>query len=193
MAADGVQTGTSLPAAAASQVGTFVPAAAASHGRTLGTMRNLRRPKVIEPPEYTTIHRPRVLVEEPDGAMRTSYVNLLRRSGIEAIGCGGPEDQENARCPIEAGTGCDAAELADVIFFSFRLADDRSREILRGLKRMHPRTPIVVEVPKPQAFRYQDVLRGVSTVYAPVTSHSLTKAVLDAWQTPDPILETLRR
>jgi len=31
-----------------------------------------------------------VLVEEQDGAVRTSYVNLLRRSGIEAIGCGGP-------------------------------------------------------------------------------------------------------
>jgi len=156
-------------------------------------MRIRRRSRVIEPPEYTTVHRPRVLVEEQDGAVRTSYVNLLRRSGIEAIGCGGPGDHDDARCPIEVGAGCDTAELADVIFFSFRLADARSREILRGLKRMHPRLPIVVEVPKPQTFRYQDVLRGVSTVYAPVTSHSLTKAVLDAWQAPDPILETLRR
>jgi len=161
-----------------------------------------RRSTDIEPPEFSTVHRPRVLVEEQDGAIRSSYVNLLRDAGFEAVGCGGPEDQEGARCslaigqarcPLVKGQGCDAAERADVIFFSFRLADERNRNILKALKRLNPKTPIVVELPKPQSFRYQDVLRGVHLAYAPVTGHSLTKAILDAWEAPNPILESLRK
>ncbi len=139
------------------------------------------------------MHRPRVLVEEQDGAIRSSYVNLLRDAGFEAVGCGGPEDQGSARCPLVMGQGCDAAERADVIFFSFRLADERNRDILKALKRLNPKTPIVVELAKPQSFRYQDVLRGVHLAYAPVTGHSLTKAILDAWEAPNPILESLRK
>ena len=145
------------------------------------------------PPDFRDDHlRPRVLVEEEDGAVRAAIVDMLEDAGFESIGCGGPDSQASGHCPLESHEKCGATENTDVIFCSLRMSDPRNREILKSLKRLHRNTPIVVEVPKPQAASLHGSLIGTHVVYTPITRRSLTKAVLDAWQAEDPILETLR-
>ena len=152
------------------------------------------RTKQIKPPEFSGQEgRRRVLVEESDPAMRGAITRLLDDAGFEAIGCGGPEDHPGKRCPLDSGYGCDAAAGTDVIFFSFRLANPENQKILKDLKRLHPKTPIVVEIPKPQAVGHHGLLVGTHIVYAPVTRRSLTEAILDALAAPDPIIATLRK
>ena len=135
---------------------------------------------------------PRVLVEEDDAATRHAMVTTLRAAGFDTVGCGGPDDHGNHPCPLEIGEGCTAAVEADVIFFSFRLAEQRNRLILKKIRRVNPRTPIVVEIPEPQINRYQDVLNGTTLVHSPLPRQSLTKAVLDAWNGPDRLQRVLR-
>ena len=123
---------------------------------------------------------PRVLVEESDGAVRSSVVRLLEKAGFQAVGCGGPDDNAGSRCPLMEPASCPAAAEADVIFFSFRLANPTNREILRLLKCRHPNTPIVVEVPKPQVAAHGELLAGTHPVYSPMTRRSITHAVRKA-------------
>ncbi|HIL47356.1 MAG TPA: response regulator [Acidimicrobiia bacterium] len=135
---------------------------------------------------------PRVLVEEDDVATRHAMVATLRAAGFDTVGCGGPDHQGERPCPLEVGEDCPAAVEADVIFFSFRLAEQRNRLILKKIRRVNQRTPIVVEIPEPQINRYQDVLNGTTLVHSPLTRQSLTKAVLDAWNGPDRLQRVLR-
>lgn len=135
---------------------------------------------------------PRVLVEEEDAAVRAAIVEMLEDAGFESVGCGGPDSQPSGRCPLEHHQECTAAESADVIFCSLRMSHPRNREILKSLKRLHRNTPIVVEVPKPQAASLHGSLIGTHVVYTPITRRSLTKAVVDAWNAEDQILATLR-
>ncbi len=155
----------------------------------MGLLKNAE----TNPPEFSEEHlRPRVLVEEEDAAVRAAIVDMLAEAGFEAVGCGGPDCQSSGHCPLETLDDCGAAADTDVVFCSLRMSDSRSRSILRNLKRLHRNTPIVVEVPKPQAAGLHGVLVGTHVLYTPITRRSLTKAVLDAWKAPDPILATLR-
>jgi hypothetical protein len=127
---------------------------------------------------------PRVLVEESDGAVRSSIVRLLEREGFQVVGCGGPDDNAGSRCPLMKPASCPAAAEADVIFFSFPLSNPTNREILRLLKCRHSNTPIVVEVPKPQVAVHSELLAGTHVVYSPITRRSITHAVRKAWVSP---------
>lgn len=154
--------------------------------------------KQIKPPKFSDQEenqeeRCRVLVEESDSVKRGAITRLLNDAGFEAIGCGGPKEHPGKRCPLDGGNGCDAAAGTDVIFFSFHMADPESRKILKDLKRLHPKTPIVVEIPKPQAMGHHGLLVGTHIAYAPVTRRSLTEAIMDALVAPDPIMATLRK
>ena len=153
----------------------------------------LKTSSADNPPDFTQEHlRPRVLVEEEDGAVRAAIVEMLEDAGFESAGCGGPDTQASGHCPLENHEECGAATKADVIFCSLRMSDPRNRQILKSLKRLHRNTPIVVEVPKPQAASLHGSLIGTHVVYTPITRRSLTKAVLEAWKAEDPILATLR-
>ncbi len=153
----------------------------------------LKTSSADNPPDFTQEHlRPRVLVEEEDGAVRAAIGEMLEGAGFESAGCGGPDTQASGHCPLENHEECGAATKADVIFCSLRMSDPRNRQILKSLKRLHRNTPIVVEVPKPQAASLHGSLIGTHVVYTPITRRSLTKAVLDAWKAEDPILATLR-
>lgn len=153
----------------------------------------LNKNHAVGPGEFSDEHlRPRVLVEEEDGAVRAAIMEMLDDAGFESVGCGGPDTQSSGHCPLENHEECGAATQADVIFCSLRMSDPRNRQVLKGLKRLHRNTPIVVEVPKPQAASLHGSLIGTHVVYTPITRRSLTKAVLDAWKAEDPILATLR-
>ena len=136
--------------------------------------------------------RPRVLVEEEDGAVRAAIVEMFEDAGFESVGCGGPDAQASGRCPLVSHESCHAADQAEVIVCSLRMSDPRNRDILKNLKRLHRNTPIVVEVPKPQAGNLHGALIGTHVVYTPITRRSLARAVMDAWKAEDPILATLR-
>ncbi len=159
----------------------------------------LSRHKPIAAPDFEgprPVHdngsSPRVLVEEDDPATRQAMVNTLRAAGFDTVGCGGPDDADGRSCPLVQGDGCPAAEDADVILFSFRLADQHNRMILKQIRRANPRTPIVVEIPQPHAARHQDVLVGTTLLHSPVTRKTLTQAVLDAWHGPNRRQRVLR-
>ncbi|MAG04682.1 MAG: hypothetical protein CL406_08800 [Acidimicrobiaceae bacterium] len=153
----------------------------------------LNKNHAVGPGDFSDEHlRPRVLVEEEDDAVRAAIVEMLKDAGFESVGCGGPDTQSSGHCPLENHEECGATTQADVIFCSLRMSDPRNRQILKGLKRLHRNTPIVVEVPKPQAASLHGSLIGTHVVYTPITRRSLTKAVLDAWKAEDPILATLR-
>ncbi len=153
----------------------------------------LNNNNVVGPGDFSDEHlQPRVLVEEEDGAVRAAIVEMLEDAGFESVGCGGPDTQISGHCPLENHKECGTARHADVIFCSLRMSDPRNREILKSLKRLHRNTPIVVEVPKPQAASLHGSLIGTHVIYTPITRRSLTKAVLDAWKAEDPILATLR-
>jgi len=155
--------------------------------RVMKVLRHVLTDRRFPAPRFSRWRNdPRVLVEESDGAIRESVVNLLEDAGFEAVGCGGPGENHGARCPLSGTTGCSAAADADVIFFSFRLADPENQQILRMLKRQHPNTPIVVEVPKPKVMTYQELLVGTHPVYTPLTRRTITRAVLNAWAAATP-------
>ena len=105
----------------------------------------LNKNHAVGPGDFSDEHlRPRVLVEEEDDAVRAAIVEMLKDAGFESVGCGGPDTQSSGHCPLENHEECGATTQADVIFCSLRMSDPRNRQILKGLKRLHRNTPIVV-------------------------------------------------
>ncbi len=155
-------------------------------------LRRMRFNRRFEAPRFSRWRSdPRVLVEESDGAIRDAMVQVLEEAGFEAVGCGGPDDHPGSRCPLVADGECPAAQLADVILFSLRISDPVNQAVLRALKRRHPSTPIVVEVPKPKVVALNELLVGTHPVHSPLTRRSLTRAVRDAWSSPDPLVSAV--
>ena len=152
-------------------------------------LRWMRSKKRFEPTRFSRWRAdPRVLVEETDGAIRDSMIQILEEAGFEAVGCGGPNDHPGSRCPLVVDGTCPAASLADVILFSLRISNPANREVLRSLKQRHPSTPIIVEVPKPKVAALNELLVGTHPVHSPLTRRSLTRAVRNAWASPGPLV-----
>ena len=127
--------------------------------------------------------RPRVLIEDPDGAILWASEDFLRREGLDVAVCGGPETMGCRRCPLVTSGDCALAEGADVIYTSLRWHNPESREVLRALRAQHPRTPVVVEIPEPDVKRFADVLTGCQVVHVPSERATMLGAIRDALAT----------
>jgi len=63
----------------------------------------LKTSSADNPPDFTQEHlRPRVLVEEEDGAVRAAIVEMLEDAGFESVGCGGPDTQASPTLRFQA-------------------------------------------------------------------------------------------
>ena len=73
-------------------------------------------------------------------------VESLRRLGYEVEQCSGPTANT---CPILNGGSCALAEEADVLVYDAWASGDMdgSADLITGLRRFHPSTPIVLTVP----------------------------------------------
>ena len=121
--------------------------------------------------------RPRVLVEDPDGAVRDAMRRLLEREGFDVALCSGPQDMGRRECPAVRGEGCALAAGADVVYTSLADADTQSREVVGALRTLYPDTPLVTEIPQPKHRELAESLDGCHVTYVPVGRHEMTAAI----------------
>jgi DNA-binding NtrC family response regulator len=133
--------------------------------------------------------RPRVLLEDPDGAMLWASESFLVREGFEVATCRGPEQMGRHACPLVADGECELSAGADVIYTSLAWHDPASREVLKALRARHPGTPVVVEIPSPDVAKFQDVLEGCQLVHTPVGRVAMAAAIRTALEqgVPEPV------
>jgi DNA-binding NtrC family response regulator len=131
---------------------------------------------VLEPdawaPDWS---RPRVLVEDPDGAVRVAAQRILERAGFEVSTCAGPDPGRT--CPEVTRDGCPALDTADVVYASLDWHREEHREVLRAQRRRHPEVPVVVEISRPDAERLPDLLEGCDVVHVPADGATTVAAV----------------
>ncbi len=142
-------------------------------------IRRKRSPGVIHPeawPEQSG--KPRVLIENPDGAELWAHADVLREAGYDVAMCGGPavqtEDHDRTVCPLVTEGRCPLVEGADVVVSTTRLID--SREILATLSaRSAP--VLVVEGTSSDLKRDGDVIGDSLEIPLPVLPQQLVAAV----------------
>ncbi len=88
----------------------------------------------------------RALVVHHDIDLADQEVESLRRLGYEVDQCSGPTANT---CPILNGGTCDLAANADVLVYDAWASGDTggSGELINGLRRTHPKVPIVLTTP----------------------------------------------
>jgi hypothetical protein len=88
----------------------------------------------------------RALVVHHDIDLADQEVESLRRYGYEVDQCSGPTANT---CPILNGARCDMAEESDVLVYDAWASGDidGSGDLIAGLRRAHPRVPIVLTYP----------------------------------------------
>jgi hypothetical protein len=138
-----------------------------------------RSPRVIHPEEWPEQSgRPRVLIENPDGADLWAHADVLREAGYDVAMCGGPsaetEQHERTVCPLVTEGRCPLVEGADVVVSTTRLTD--GREILGRLSaRSSP--ALVVEGTSSDLKRHSDVIGDSLEITLPVLPQQLVEAV----------------
>jgi hypothetical protein len=136
-------------------------------------------PRLIHPEEWPEQSgRPRVLIENPDGADLWAHADVLREAGYDVAVCGGPdaktEDHERTLCPLITNGRCPLVEGADVVVSTTRLTD--GRKILGALSaRSSP--ALVVEGTSSGLTRYSDVIGDSLQIMLPVLPQQLVEAV----------------
>lgn len=88
----------------------------------------------------------RALVVHHDIDLADQEVESLRRLGYVVEQCSGPTANT---CPVLRGATCALAERADVLVYDAWASGDMdgSSELIEGLRRVHPDTPIVLTYP----------------------------------------------
>ena len=88
----------------------------------------------------------RVLVVHHDIDLADQEVDSLRRMGYDVAQCSGPTANT---CPILNGASCQLAENSEVMVYDAWASgdEDGSAVLIAGLRRMHPRVPIVLTFP----------------------------------------------
>ncbi len=124
--------------------------------------------------------RARVLVENSDPATGYAMQKLLTDEAFDVQYCGGPDHLRRHRCPLVTQGKCSLVEGADVVVHSLNLDRADQAAVLRGIREVHPDTPVVVEVPTPVLEKHADLLEGFTIVPMPATSTSLVNAVRHA-------------
>ncbi len=138
-------------------------------------------PQSIHPKEWPEPSgKPRVLIENPDGADLWAHADVLREAGYDVAMCGGPtaavpgEHQERTVCPLIAEGQCPLVEGADVVVSTTYLTD--GREIVAKLSaRSSP--ALVVEGTSDDLERNSDVIGDAVRVEFPVLPEQIVEAV----------------
>jgi DNA-binding NtrC family response regulator len=121
--------------------------------------------------------RPRVLVEEPDGAEAFALWRLLEDDGYDVSWCQGPEGRPRRQCALVTAGSCELVENADVVVSSLGLSEERCRDVLEAVRRLHPETPLVVEASRPSIERWAPLFEGNWVLHTPVTAQTLRDSV----------------
>lgn len=87
----------------------------------------------------------RVLVVNHELDLADQEVESLRRLGYEVVECSGPTHNQ---CPIFDDRPCDLAERVDVMVYDAWASGDAdsARDLILGLRAIHPDVPIVLTV-----------------------------------------------
>jgi hypothetical protein len=125
--------------------------------------------------------RPRVLVEDPDGAVLWAYTRILEEEGYDVAGCQGPtgvggDGLARTCCPLLAGCGCPLVEGADVVVSSTSLPE--SAEIHEAVSRQD--TALVVGGPERVVEERCVRIGAGAPLPFPVTREKLVHAVAAA-------------
>lgn len=136
----------------------------------------LSRTRTLKPGGWTGDGTgPRVLVEDPDGAVRAACKRFLTQEGFDVAVCPGPEP--GTRCP-EVTTGhCSLTDRADVVYSSLAWHDPAHQAVLRAHKEHRPGTPVVVEVCQPDVPRLGGLLDGCDVVRVPAGRSAMLAAI----------------
>lgn len=136
----------------------------------------LRRTRTLEPGAWAEGEaRPRVLVEDPDGAVLAASRRILEREGFEVATCAGPEPGH--RCPEVTSAGCPLMQGVDVIYSSLDWHEPEHREVLEAQRAHHPGVPVIVEIARPQAAHEEALLEGCEVVHMPADGAVMVAAV----------------
>lgn len=125
----------------------------------------------------------RALVVHHDIDLADQEVESLRRFGYDVVQCSGPTANT---CPILNGGSCDLAERSDVLVYDAWASGDAdgSSELIEGLRRVHPRVPIVLTYPGIGMSNMDDEpAHGVVTMLGQPTGANLHEAIQRALAT----------
>ena len=133
----------------------------------------------------TRSDRPRVLVEDPDGAVLDVCTRFLAREGFDVQVCAGPQGMGRRECPLVRGEGCALAAGADVVYTALAGSDPAGVEVVRALRQRYPGTPVVAEVTQPRRHALADVLSGCTVVSVPADQARMTATLHEALAASD--------
>ena len=131
----------------------------------------------------------RALVVHHDIDLADQEVESLRRFGYQVEQCSGPTANT---CPVLNGGTCSLADRADVLVYDAWASGDMdgSAELIAGLRRVHPRVPIVLTTPG-VAFSWEpEADPGVVELAAQPTGANLHEAIQRAILSVPPPVET---
>jgi hypothetical protein len=124
--------------------------------------------------------RPRVLVEDPDGAVLWASARVLEEAGYDVACCQGPsgvgDGLPRTCCPLLVGAACPLVEGADVVVSSTSLP--QSAEIQEAVAR-HEAELVVGGPERVVAERLERIGTGAPLPY-PISPEKLVRAVAAA-------------
>ncbi|HXX90853.1 MAG TPA: hypothetical protein VEI83_11600 [Acidimicrobiales bacterium] len=89
--------------------------------------------------------RPEVLLEAPESAETAAIWDILEDAGYRVSWCPGPEGASPVWCPLLGGNRCALVESADAVVCALPADGPCYGNVLAGLGRLHPETPVVVQ------------------------------------------------
>ncbi len=119
----------------------------------------------------------RVLVVHHDIDVADQEVDSLRRRGYTVAQCSGPTANT---CPILNGGRCALADNADVMVYDAWASGDMdgSSCLIEGLRRTHPRVPIVLTFPGMGLADFDDAPElGIVTLFGQPTGVNMDAAI----------------
>ena len=122
-----------------------------------------------------------VVIEGTNRDAAAAQLAALEQAGFSVTTCGGPDALPGGVCPLVGGDPCPWVDAADVIVHDLSLDKPAYREILQELRRTHPDTPVVLEIPEATARHHASLLEGCHVVY-PYDMDRFVQAVTDAFQ-----------
>jgi hypothetical protein len=122
--------------------------------------------------------RPRLLIEDPDPALRVADFHRFTEAGLDVALCSGPDQHERCRL-VELGD-CPLAAAADVVLMGGDLGESR-QEIATALHRHHPDVPVIAKVPRQVTDAVPD---GCVPLPTPISVDGQIRAVWRAVERP---------
>jgi CheY-like chemotaxis protein len=113
-----------------------------------------------------TISRgPRILIETDNAAAALAQTAACEEAGYSVVVCPGPHGLPSRTATAVDGGWCPSADFTDVVVFDLDTSKPASWELLEGVRRAYPDTPVVVELPVEVAREHDSQLRGCHVVY----------------------------